>query len=97
MFDSNSRYVKISTASLIDSSGREIAYIRRRFLPHSEDLPLLAEMTVTQGDRLDLMTARAIGDPEQFWRACDASNAMNPPDLTEEAGRKIRIPIPQPQ
>ncbi len=97
MFDSNSRYIKTQTASLIDSNGREIAHIRRRFLPRSEDLPLLAEMTVTQGDRLDLMTARAIGDPEQFWRACDASNAMNPPDLTEETGRKIRIPIPQPQ
>lgn len=97
MFDSNSRYVKISTASLIDSNGREIAYIRRRFLPRSDDLPLLVEVTVTQGDRLDLLTARAIGDPEQFWRACDASNAMNPSDLTGETGRKIRIPIPQPQ
>jgi len=97
MFDSNSRYIKSQTASLIDSNGREIAYIRRRFLPRSDDLPLLVEVTVTQGDRLDLLTTRAIGDPEQFWRACDASNSMNPPDLTEEIGRKIRIPIPQPQ
>lgn len=97
MFDSNSRYIKSQTASLIDSNGREIAYIRRHFLPRSDDLPLLVEVTVTQGDRLDLLTARSIGDPEQFWRACDASNAMNPLDLTEEIGRKIRIPIPQPQ
>ena len=97
MFDPNSRYTKTPTASLTDSSGREIAYIRRRFLPRSRDLPLLAQVTVSPGERLDLITARAIGDPEQFWRVCDASNAMNPPDLTSEPGRTVRIPIPQPQ
>jgi hypothetical protein len=96
MFDSNSRYIKIQTASLAAADGREIAYIRRRFVPRSADLPLLMEATTVQGDRLDLITARAIGDPEQFWRACDASNAMNPPELTARPGNKIRIPIPQP-
>ncbi len=97
MFDPNSRYIKIQTTTLTDVQGCEITYIRRRFLPRSENLPVLTEIVVTQGDRLDFITARAIGDPEQFWRACDASNAMNPPDLTAEVGRKIRIPIPQPQ
>jgi len=58
-------------------------------------MPLLVEVTVTQGDRLDLITARTLGDPEQFWRVCDANNAMNPPDLTAEVGRTLRIPIPQ--
>jgi hypothetical protein len=97
MFDPNSRYAKIKTASLAGANGREIAYVRRRFLPRSADLPTLVEMTVTQGDRLDLMTARAIGDPEQFWRACDAGDVMNPPDLTAEVGNWVRIPVPQPQ
>ncbi len=97
MFEQNSRYIRIETATLTDSGGREISYIRRRFLPRSEDLPTLAEVTVTESDRLDLLTARVIGDPEQFWRTCDASNVMNPPDLTAQPGRKIRIPVPQPQ
>lgn len=97
MFEPNSRYIKIQTATLVDAGGREISYVRRRFLPRSEDLPTLAQLTVAQGDRLDLLTARALGDPEQFWRACDASNAMNPPDLTSTVGRTVRIPIPQPQ
>jgi hypothetical protein len=97
MFSPTSRYANIPTASLTDPSGRQIVYVRRRFLPRPESLPLLAEVTVTQGDRLDLITARTIGDPEQFWRVCDASNAMNPVDLTDPIGRTIRVPIPQPQ
>ena len=97
MFDPTSRYAKIQTTSLTEAEGREIAYVRRRFLPRGEDLLILAEEKVIQGDRLDLITARALGDPEQFWRTCDASNAMNPPDLTAEVGRKVRVPIPQPQ
>jgi|SRR5690349_16032098 len=97
MFDPNSRYAKIQTASLTDAEGREVSYVRRRFVPRSEDLPTLAEISVTQSDRLDLLTGRTLGDPEQFWRVCDASNAMNPPDLTARIGRIVRIPIPQPQ
>jgi len=97
MFSPTSRYARIATATLTDSSGRQVAYVRRRFLPRSQDLPLLVEVTITQGDRLDQIAARTLGDPEQFWRACDASNAMNPVDLSEPIGRKIRVPIPQPQ
>ena len=97
MFEPNSRYIRIQTATLTDSGGREISYIRRRFLPRSEDLRTLAEVTVTESDRLDLLTARVIGDPEQFWRACDAGNTMHPTDQTAQPGRKIRIPVPQPQ
>ena len=57
MFSPTSRYANIPTASLTDPSGRQIVYVRRRFLPRPESLPLLAEVTVTQGDRLDLITA----------------------------------------
>ncbi len=97
MFEPNSRYAKTATASLTDASGHEVAYIRRRFLPQARDLPTLARVSVAEGDRLDLITARMLGDPEQFWWTCDASSAMNPPDLTAVPGRKVTIPIPQPQ
>jgi hypothetical protein len=41
------------------------------------------------------LTARALGDPEQFWRICDANNAMYPPDLVAEPGQRLRVPVPQ--
>ncbi len=97
MFEPTSRYYPLETATLTTADGRVIAYKRRRFLPRGRDLPLLVEARVAQDDRLDLITARTIGDPEQFWRVCDANDAMNPPDLTAEPGRTLRVPVPQPQ
>ena len=95
MFEPTSRYYNIETAILTLPDVREQIYIRRRFLPEGTKMPVLVEVTITQGDRLDLITARTLGDPEQFWRVCDANNAMHPADLTKEIGTKLRVPIPQ--
>jgi hypothetical protein len=94
MFEPNSRYYNLETATYTTPEGEQKPYKRRRFLPRGEDLPLLAEVTVTEGDRLDNLTARTLGDPEAFWRIADANNAMNPDDLTAEPGKSIRVPIP---
>jgi hypothetical protein len=95
MFDPTSRYYTKATATYTTPDGREITYVRRRFLPQGNDLPLLVEETVIDGDRLDLLTARTLGDPEQFWRVADANNAMNPFDLTAEPGSTVRVAVPQ--
>jgi hypothetical protein len=96
MFDAGSRYAAVETATLRDPDGRVVAYVRRRFLPQGAGLPLLVEVEVTQGDRLDLITARTLGDPEAFWRVCDANDALDPADLTRTIGRRLRVPLPQP-
>jgi nucleoid-associated protein YgaU len=95
MFEPTSRYSARKTATYTTFDGSEVPYVRRRFLPQGDNMPLLVEVTVTDGDRLDLITARTLGDPEQFWRICDANNAMNPFDLTAEPGAILRVPIPQ--
>jgi hypothetical protein len=48
-----------------------------------------------QGDRLDNLTAKYLGDPEQFWRLCDANNALQPEELTDTVGRRVRITMPE--
>ena len=95
MFEPTSRYHAIPTATHPTPGGRESAYKRRRFLPRGGAMPLLVEVVVGQGDRLDLIAARTLGDPEQYWRVCDANDAMNPADLTAEVGRTLRVPVPQ--
>ena len=95
MFPPTSRYFAIETARFIDATSREIIYLRRRFLPDSSTMVVLAEHTVTEGDRLDNITARYLDDPEQFWRLADANDAMQPEELTSEVGRRLRIPLPQ--
>jgi hypothetical protein len=95
MFDHTSRYYRIETATLKTPEGRMVTYVRRRFLPQGPKMPLLVEVTVTDGDRLDLITGRTLGDPEQFWRVADANNALDPSELTAEPGATVRVPIPQ--
>jgi hypothetical protein len=96
VFDYTSRYEAIETAVHVTPDGREIPYKRRRFLPQGEELPLLVEVTVIQGDRPDLVSARTLGVPEAFWRVADANNAMDPFELTREPDRRLRVPQPQP-
>lgn len=96
-FSMTSRYSGISIAQLETADGRTIAYIQRRFIPPPERFALLQEHLVTQGDRLDNVTYQYLGDPEQFWRVCDANRAMRPDDITAVAmiGRRLRITLPE--
>jgi hypothetical protein len=95
VFAVTSRYHDVETATLEVAEGKTILYLRRRFIPPPERFELLQEHTVTQGDRLDNVTALYLGDPEAFWRVCDANNAMRPDELTETIGRKLRITLPE--
>ena len=63
---------------------RKIVYKRRRFIPPVEDTGTLVEHTVIQGERLDNIAARYMGDPTQFWRICDANLILKPDELTDE-------------
>jgi len=97
MFEKKSRYYSLPTADCALPDGRKVTYISRRFLPRGEEMPTMLEVTVTEGDRLDRITAQNLGDPELFWLICDANDAMNPFDLAGESeiGRRLRIPIPR--
>jgi hypothetical protein len=95
MFDHTSRYYHLDDRIYEAPDGHQIAYKARRFLPQARDLPLLGEATGRVDERLDLIAARSLGDPLLFWQICDANNAMDPFDLVDEAGRVLRVPIPQ--
>ena len=93
-FPPTSRYAGVETAAHTGADGRTVAYLRRRFVPPPERFSLLQEHRVGQGERLDVITARHLGDPEQFWRICDANAALRPAELEEE-GRTLRITLPE--
>ena len=99
MFDHTSRYYNLDVVTLELPDGRTVSYVRRRFLPQGDEMPLLAEVAVAQGERIDLVSHRTLGDPLAYWRICDANNAMDPQQLVEEAagtpGRLLRVPVPQ--
>ena len=95
MFPITSRYYAIEVVTRAGADGKQVAYLRRRFAPAPERFELLAEHAVTEGERLDNIAARYIGDPEQFWRLCDANGAVRPEELTETIGRRLRITLPE--
>src|SRR5215510_14790935 len=95
MFPATSRYFGIETTTIETSDGKVHAYLRRRFIPQPERFTTLQEYSVVQGDRIDNLAARFLGDPLQFWRMCDANRAMRPEELTEVIGRRIRITLPE--
>lgn len=47
------------------------------------------------GDRPDNLASQYFGDPELFWRLCDANEGMHPNELIETVGRKLRITLPE--
>jgi hypothetical protein len=97
MFEPTSRYynLPVATLTVIDRDGIaiEVRYLQRRFIPAIEGQTTLLEHRFTEGERLDNITARYLGDPTQFWRVCD-SNAVLQPEQLEQIGRVINITMP---
>jgi nucleoid-associated protein YgaU len=93
VFEPTSRYAGLPTAELVTADGRRARYVARRFLPAASAVGASAEVAVVDGDRLDLIAARTLGDPEQYWRICDANDAMHPADLLAEPGAGLRVPL----
>lgn len=95
LFPPNSRYHGVETATYPAADGRAVVYLRRRFVPPPERFAVLQEHAAGQGDRLDNLAARYLGDPELFWRICDANAALRPDELVETVGRRLRITLPE--
>ncbi|MBV6696782.1 hypothetical protein KV557_06530 [Kitasatospora aureofaciens] len=93
MFALTSRYRSLPTATHRLPDGRTVTYVRRRFLPHPEELTLLREHVVTAGERLDRIAFAELGDAELAWQLADANRAVDPDELAV-TGRRLRITLP---
>lgn len=94
-FPQNSRYYGASTRTYTGPDGQSTTYVARRLVPQPDAFATVGQYAVKQGDRLDLVASRYLGDPLLFWRLCDANSAIAPDDLLDTPGRMIRITLPQ--
>ena len=96
-FPADSRYYGSGTLSYVSPSGQMITYLARRFVPQpgSPNFTTVAQHTVRQGDRLDLIAAKYLGDPLIFWLICDANGAIKPETLVATPGTVLNITMPQ--
>ncbi len=90
MFSPGSRYERVPTAVHVDRDGKQRPYVLLRTFP--PPAPTLGQHEFAEHDRLDLLAWQFFGDPEQFWRICDA-NATLQPETLEIVGRRLRIPV----
>jgi len=96
-FPTDSRYYGYSTLTYTTIGGQQIAYLARRIVPQpgSPNFATIATHTVHQGDRLDLIAAKYLGDPLMFWLICDANGAIEPEKLVATPGAILNITTPQ--
>jgi hypothetical protein len=94
-FPATSRYATTKIATTTGLDGRQINYLRRRFVPPPERFAVVGVWQVEQGDRIDLLAHRHLGDVELYWRICDANRALRPDELTETVSRRLRLTLPE--
>jgi len=94
MFTTTSRYYSLPILAYASADGTELRYVSRRFLPSGDQFALLSQHSVVEHERLDNITAQYLDDAEQFWRICDANEAMSPFDLVVP-GNIVLITLPQ--
>ena len=88
MFESKSRYAKLSTYTVPDRRGRQVAVVP---VPPAPGDPLLGIHVLRQGERIDHLATRYLGDPAGFWRIAERNNVMLAEALAE--AREIEIPV----
>jgi len=92
-FPPNSRYHGAGLRVAKGCNGEPVPHLARRFIPAAERFQTTGEVRVRQGERLDQLAHRLLGDPEAFWRLCDANGAIWPEELEAE-GTRIRVTLP---
>lgn len=94
-FPPNSRYNAVPLLAHPRDDGSALPYLARRFIPPADRFAAMGAHSVVEGDRLDNLAARYLGDPELYWRVCDANAALRPDELVEAIGRSLRIALPE--
>ncbi len=91
MFQRGSRYYGLSHRTHEDEKGNSYRFVERRLIPrHTERTS--GTLRVEQAERLDLVAARALGDPSRFWQLCDANAVLDPFVLNAASGRLLDVP-----
>lgn len=91
----SSRYYGAQTKQYIQPDGTPVMYLARRIVPQADIYTSVQTYVIVDGDRLDNLAARFLGDPLLYWMICDANSASDPDELTSEdqVGRTILIPM----
>jgi nucleoid-associated protein YgaU len=96
-FPTDSRYYGSAVLTFTTPTGQSVSYLARRIVPQpgAQNFATVAQHSVVEGDRLDLIAAKYLGDPLLFWLICDANGTIRPGDLVAIPGTVLSITMPQ--
>jgi hypothetical protein len=87
MFSDNSRYKSTETYTVTDSRGRTVTVVGT---PKPLTIKLLGYHRLLQGQRMDHLAYKYLGDGTAFWKIAEANSVVLPEALTER--QEIIIP-----
>jgi hypothetical protein len=87
-FAKNSRYTNTPTVEARTADGRVVTALTLRRPPTTPGTAVAAR----DGDRLDLLAHRHLGDATAHWRIADANPEVDGAELCAPIGRTIIIP-----
>jgi hypothetical protein len=90
----NSRYYGVEVRTRTGADGTVQTFLARRIIPATQRYRPLDRYRVTGHERIDALAESAFGDPEQYWRICDANGDQDPLDATTTEGRLLILPMP---
>lgn len=90
----NSRYRGLAFRSVAKGDGTTVEFVGRRIIPALSRYRALTRHRASGDERIDMVAAEAFGDPELYWRICDANGDADPGPAAKPAGRLIVIPLP---
>jgi hypothetical protein len=96
-FPTDSRYYAFAVQQYEMPDGSTVPYLARRIVPQpgAPNYSTINTCIVQQGNRLDQIAAKYLGDPLMSWLLCDANGAIDPNDLTATPGTSLNITTPQ--
>jgi hypothetical protein len=89
----SSRYYGATVEYYTRPDGVQVAYLQRRIIPQPGIYTSTQNYAVVDGDRIDNLSAKFLGDPLLYWTICDANGASDPDELTAQVGSTIQIPL----
>jgi hypothetical protein len=93
-FPPNSRYHNVPLRKKTAPDGTDVTFVGRRIIPAMDRYRALDRYRTATDSRIDNVAAEVFGDPEQYWRICDANGEAEPATATTPAGRLLVIPMP---
>ncbi|HEY0012012.1 MAG TPA: hypothetical protein VGB79_04075 [Allosphingosinicella sp.] len=94
MFTLKSRYAGQPVFETDRGDGVRVRYVAPRLLPEPADHGVATRHRTIEGDRLDLLAWRHLGNPAAWWMIADANRVAHPGELPGAPGDAVVIPVP---